>query len=73
MGELIDYNLRYSFGFYNPNHAAALVCAVIPLCWGWMRCVWLGRMLFVLLCVMLALTQSRTGVIALGNFGDRKP
>ena len=65
MGELIDYNLRYSFGFYNPNHAAALVCAVIPLCWGWMRCVWLGRVLFVLLCVMLALTQSRTGLIVL--------
>ena len=40
---------RYSFGFYNPNHAAALVCATVPLCWGWMRCVWLGRLLFVLL------------------------
>ena len=50
----MDYNLRFSFGFYNPNHAAALVCAFIPLCWGWMRCVWLGRVLFVLLCVMLA-------------------
>ena len=61
----MDYNLRFSFGFYNPNHAAALVCAIVPLCWGWMRYVWLGRVLFVLLCVMLALTQSRTGLIVL--------
>ena len=65
MGELIDYNLRYSFGFYNPNHAAALVCAIISLCWGSTRCVRFSRILIVLLCVMLALTQSRTGIIVL--------
>ena len=57
--------VRCGFGFTNPNHAAALACAIVPLCWGWMRCVWLGRVLFVLLCVMLALTQSRTGLIVL--------
>ena len=57
--------VRQGFGFANPNHAAAAICALFPFCWGWTRCVWLGRMLFVLLCVMLALTQSRTGLIVL--------
>ena len=23
------------FGFANPNHAAAAICAVFPFCWGW--------------------------------------
>ena len=22
-------------GFYNPNHAAAAMCAAFPFCWGW--------------------------------------
>ena len=22
-------------GFYNPNHAAAAICALFPCCWGW--------------------------------------
>ena len=61
--------VRQGFGFANPNHAAAAICALFPFCWGWMRCVWLGRVLFVLLCVMLALTQSRTGLIVLVQKG----
>ena len=60
---------RFLFGFYNPNHVAALACAIVPLCWGWMRYMWLGRVLFVLLCVMLALTQSRTGLTVLVQKG----
>ena len=56
---------RMGFGFFNSNHAAAAICALFPFCWGWTRCMWLGRVLFVLLCVMLALTQSRTGLIVL--------
>ena len=57
--------VRQGFGFTNPNHAAAAICALFPLCCGWMRYMWLGRVMFVLLCVMLALTQSRTGLIVL--------
>ena len=34
---------RLAFGFHNPNHAAALVCALLPLCWGWRRATWVGR------------------------------
>ncbi len=26
---------RLTFGFHNPNHAAALACALLPLCLGW--------------------------------------
>ena len=26
---------RLAFGFYNPNHAAAMICALFPFCWGW--------------------------------------
>ena len=55
--------MRWSCGFFNPNHAAAMICALVPLCWGWRRCAWLGRIAFVALCVMLALTQSRTGLV----------
>lgn len=32
-----DGMVRYGFGFYNPNHAAALICAVMPFLWGWKR------------------------------------
>ena len=55
--------MRFSFLFHNPNHAAALVCALMPLCWGWCRCAWTGRVLSVGLFIMLLLTQSRTGLI----------
>ena len=34
---------RLSFGFHNPNHAAALACALLPLCLGWRRAAWVGR------------------------------
>ena len=28
-----DGIVRQGFGFYNPNHAAALICALLPFCW----------------------------------------
>lgn len=34
---------RLSFGFHNSNHAAALACALLPLCLGWRRAAWAGR------------------------------
>ena len=58
--KLID---RLSFGFHNPNHAAALACALLPLCWGWRRAAWVGRTLSAALFAALLLTQSRTGLI----------
>ena len=57
---------RCSFGFHNPNHAAALVCALLPLCWDWQRHAWIGRVLAVALVAMLLLTQSRTGFLVAG-------
>ncbi len=42
---MMDAILRYFFGFGNPNHAAALACALLPPCWGWRRAVWAGRTL----------------------------
>lgn len=55
--------MRWSCGFLNPNHAAAMICALVPFCWGWWRCAWLGWIVIAALCVMLALTQSRTGFV----------
>ena len=55
--------MRWGYGFYNPNHAAAMVCALAPLWWGWRRCAWLGWVVLTALCVMLAMTQSRTGLV----------
>lgn len=57
---------RLSFGFQNPNHAAALVCALLPLCWGWGRRAWFGCVLSGGLFAMLLLTQSRTGLLVAG-------
>ena len=54
---------RFSFGFGNPNHAAALACALLPLCWGWRRAAWAGCALSAALFAALLLTQSRTGLI----------
>ena len=54
---------RLSFGFHNPNHAAALACALLPLCLGWRRAAWAGRGLAAGLFVALLLTQSRTGLL----------
>ena len=66
-----DGMVRYGFGFYNPNHAAALICALMPFLWAaW--CRWKYGMvrlaiggLALLLCIALALTFSRTGVAVL--------
>ncbi len=60
-----DGIVRYGFGFYNPNHAAALICAIIPLFWGWKRCTWLGWGLSLLFVIPLVMTYSRTGMLVL--------
>lgn len=60
---MMDAILRYSFGFGNPNHSAALACAFLPLCWGWRRAAWAGRTLSVSLIAAVLLTQSRTGIL----------
>ena len=57
--------VRYGFGFYNPNHAAALFCFIMPFLWGWKRLTWLGYPLSALLLIPLSMTFSRTGVIVL--------
>ena len=57
---------RLGLGFTNPNHAAAALCAFLPLCWGWRRHVWLGYSLASALFAMLLLTQSRTGILVVG-------
>ncbi len=57
--------VRQAFGFGNPNHAAALICALIPLCWGWKKYAQFGYALSILLIVPLAMTFSRTGAIVL--------
>lgn len=63
--------VRQGFGFYNPNHAAALICALVPfVVAGFFR--WkhpaarVGfAVLFALLVIALGLTFSRTGVLVL--------
>ncbi len=67
--------VRQGFGFANPNHAAAAICAAFPFCWGWGGAAgvrdlalrralrWAGRIAGVALCVMLAMTYSRTGML----------
>ena len=58
--------VRMGFGFFNPNHAAAAICALFPFCWGWRgRWHWAGRLIGAALCVMLAMTYSRTGFVVL--------
>ena len=86
VGDLV----RQGFGFANPNHAAAAICALFPFCWGWGSAhpssdrlrgslrsgdtgdralpargalQWCGRVAGVVLCVMLAMTYSRTGMV----------
>ena len=61
-----EEELRYGFGLSNPNHAAAALCALLPLCWGWRRHAWLGYSLAAALFTMLLLTQSRTGILVAG-------
>lgn len=57
--KLID---RLSFGFHNPNHAAALACALLPLCWGWRRGALAVRAASLVLFAAVLLTRSRTGI-----------
>lgn len=58
--------VRMGFGFFNPNHAAAAINAAFPFCWGWRgRWRWVGRLMGAALCVMLAMTYSRTGFVVL--------
>jgi hypothetical protein len=61
-----DGIVRQGFGFYNPNHAAALFCAIFPFLWGWKKYAWIGWILTFLLTVPLVMTYSRTGVLVLG-------
>ena len=62
VGDLV----RQGFGFANPNHAAAAICAAFPFCWGWRGgWRWVGWLVGVSLCVMLAMTYSRTGMVVL--------
>ena len=73
---------RWSFGFANPNHAAAAICALFPFCWGWggalgdralpLRVLlqWAGRIAGVALCAMLAMTYSRTGMLLIAIEGE---
>lgn len=60
--------VRYGFGFYNPNHAAAFICAILPFAWIvlFQRACWqkiLGSLLSVILIFALAFTYSRAGVL----------
>jgi len=62
--------VRHSFGFANPNHAAALFSILIPICWG-LRKIYAGKVaLFcifvpeILLYLALLSTISRTGIAA---------
>ena len=57
--------VRWGFGFHNPNHAAALLCAAAPFLWRWRRHAWAGWLLMVPLAFMLALTYSRSGLLVL--------
>jgi len=63
--------VRYGFGFYNPNHAAALIVMLIPTLW-MMRSLLTRNLLKILVLVPelvlyagLALTLSRAGFLAL--------
>ena len=60
--------VRYGFGFYNPNHAAAFICAILPFAWIalFQRACWqkiLGGLLSIILIFALAFTYSRAGVL----------
>ena len=64
-----DGMVRSGYGFYNPNHAAALICALLPFLWEWcyrtadrklLRLIPL--LLTLLLTAALVFTFSRTGM-----------
>lgn len=75
MAQMMEFTydgiVRQGFGFYNPNHAAALICVLIPFViagfFRWkhpaVRVAFAGG--FVALVVALGLTFSRTGVLVL--------
>ena len=65
-----DGLVRYGFGFYNPNHAAALICAMLPFVWllflqpqFWKK--FAGFLLSAVLVYALATTYSRSGMVVL--------
>ena len=66
-----DGLVRWGFGFHNPNHAAAAICAVLPFVWGLGRAgarpiPWVAVARWLLtggLFAALALTYSRTGFV----------
>lgn len=62
--------VRYGFGFYNPNHAAALICVVLPFVWllflqpqFWKK--FAGFLLSAVLVCALTMTYSRSGIVVL--------
>ena len=67
--------VRWGFGFHNPNHAAAAICAILAFLWGWVLNVegcglrmsrfarWAGLAMSAVLFGALALTYSRTGFV----------
>lgn len=60
--------VRYGFGFYNPNHAAAFICAILPFAWltFFQKAYWqkiLGGLISVILILALVFTYSRAGVL----------
>ena len=64
-----DGMVRWGFGFYNPNHAAALFAALLPFLWAaWERfprpvCRIPVAVATLLTFTALALTFSRTGAV----------
>ena len=40
-----------------------MLCALVPFFGGWRKCAWLGRAALAAFCAMLAMTQSRTGLV----------
>ena len=69
MAEMMEFTfdgiVRQGFGFYNPNHAAALICVIFPFLWGWKKYAKTGWILTFLLSIPLVMTYSRTGVLVL--------
>ncbi len=62
--------IRYGFGFFNPNHAAAMIACLLPVCWSVRvflkkrTAVYPAIASEILLYFALILTYSRTGVVA---------
>ena len=63
-----DGMVRLGYGFYNPNHAAALICALLPFLWEWcfrteQKLIRIAQILLtLLLTAALIFTFSRTGI-----------